>query len=236
MAILVNSNFINQSPTYLDARQSVKDLNALKALNINTIPEGFETYVESEDCKYKYLSSNDSTTESGKWRKSEALTDDNLDTVPTKDSKKYLNSGSIYNSLFETRTKEVIDTQENYITCESTDDGALEIVEDGTEPSATQVKLSDVTPFIADATVGSYVKHIDQVSHMEDYEDNIYRKKIDSYSADDVDEKINNINSRITEIASGGLKPLEMSDYQSFMNNLTINAAGYISDNSTTTG
>ena len=30
MAILVNSNFINQSPTYLDARQSVKDLNALK--------------------------------------------------------------------------------------------------------------------------------------------------------------------------------------------------------------
>ena len=47
---------------------------------------------------------------------------------------------------------------------------------------------------------------------------------------------INNINSRITEIASGGLKPLEMSNYQSFMNNLTINAAGYVSDNSTTTG
>lgn len=68
MAIRVNSNFLNQSPTFLDSREGVEDLTALKALDINTIPDGFETYVKSEDCKYKFLSSNEDTEESGKWR------------------------------------------------------------------------------------------------------------------------------------------------------------------------
>ena len=41
-------------------------------------------------------------------------------------------------------------------------------------------------------------------------------------------EKIKEVNDRITEIASGGLKPLSLTDYQSFMDNLVISADGYV--------
>lgn len=227
MAILVNSNFLNQSPTYLDARRGVKNLDALKALDPNTIPEGFESYVESEDCKYKFLSSNNSTEESGKWRKigGASIGDLSFDDAPTKDSDNLVNSGGIYNSLFTTRTKEVIDTPENYVICDAADDGALEIIEDGVEPSSTQVNLSTVTPFVVYAKVGNYVQHVEKVSHMEDYEDNIYMKKEESYNKNEIDSKI---------------QKLSLEEYQSFMNDLVISADGYVeditSDSTTTTG
>ena len=89
MAILVNSNFSNQSPTFLDARQQVEDLTALKALDINIIPDGFETYVKSEDCKYKFLSSNEDTEASGKWRIS------NVITLPLSDYQSFMNNLTI---------------------------------------------------------------------------------------------------------------------------------------------
>ena len=54
MAININSNMALGSAQYLDARQSVADLDALLALDTNIIPNGFECYVEALDCKYKY--------------------------------------------------------------------------------------------------------------------------------------------------------------------------------------
>lgn len=69
MPININSSFLNQTPTFLDARESVKNLDELKSINLNIIPDGFEVYVKSENCKYKYLSSNDNTDSSGKWKK-----------------------------------------------------------------------------------------------------------------------------------------------------------------------
>ena len=82
--------------------------------------------------------------------------------------------------------------------------------------------------FVPTAQVGEYYQHIDEVNHLEDYEDTIYREKDDSYSSIEVDEKIKEVNDRITEIASGGLKPLSLTDYQSFMDNLVISADGYV--------
>lgn len=72
MSININSNFLNQSPTFLDARESVENLSELKNMNNNIIPDGFESYVRSENCKYKFLSSNTESELSGKWRKIES--------------------------------------------------------------------------------------------------------------------------------------------------------------------
>ena len=151
-----------------------------------------------------------------------------LDAVPTKDSENRLTSGSVYSSLYETKQRTVIDTPENYVACTSTDIGALEVVADDAIPTDTQVTLSVVQASVPTAQVGEYYQHIDEVSHLEDYEDTIYRKKDDSYSSIEVDEKIKEVNDRITEIASGGLKPLSLTDYQSFMDNLVISADGYV--------
>ena len=151
-----------------------------------------------------------------------------LDSTPIKDSKNYVNSGSVYSSLFETKQRTVIDTPENYVVCTSTDIGALEVVADDTTPTTTQVTLSVVQAFIPTAQVGEYYQHIDEVSHLEDYEDTIYREKDDSYSSIEVDEKIKEVNDRITEIASGGLKTLSLTEYRSFMDNLVISADGYV--------
>ena len=151
-----------------------------------------------------------------------------LDAVPTKDSENRLTSGSVYSSLYKTKQRTVIDTPENYVACTSTDIGALEVVADDAIPTDTQVTLSVVQAFVPTAQVGEYYQHIDEVSHLEDYEDTIYREKDDSYSSIEVDEKIKEVNDRITEIASGGLKPLSLTDYRSFMDNLVISADGYV--------
>ena len=151
-----------------------------------------------------------------------------LDTVPTKDSENRLTSGSVYSSLYETKQRTVIDVPENYVACASSDDGALEVVVDDTIPTDTQVTLSVVQAFVPTAQVGEYYQHIDEVSHLEDYEDTIYREKDDSYSSIEVDEKIKEVNDKIMEIASGGLKTLSLTEYRSFMDNLVISADGYV--------
>ena len=151
-----------------------------------------------------------------------------LDNAPTKDSNKFVNSGTVYSSLFTTKQRTVIDTPENYVACQSTDTDALEVVADGSALTATQVELSTVQAFVPTASIGEYYQHIAEVNHLEDYEDNIYRVKDDSYSSTEVDEKIKEVNDRITEVASGGLKPLEMATYRTFFDNLVITADGYI--------
>ena len=98
-----------------------------------------------------------------------------LDNAPTKDSNKFVNSGAVYGSLFETKQRTVIDTPENYVVCVSSDLGALEVVDDSAVPTATQVKLSTVQAFVPTAVVGEYYQHVDEVSHDEPYEDTIYR-------------------------------------------------------------
>ena len=144
-----------------------------------------------------------------------------LDDVPTKDSDKFVNSGAVYDSLFEVEQRTIVDVQEDYIACTSTDADALEVVDDSTTPTTTQVTLSTIQAFVPIAQIGEYYQHIDEVSHVEYREDTIYRKKEDSYSAKEIDDKL-------TEIASGGLKPETIDEYKAFYNSLTITADGYV--------
>ena len=123
--------------------------------------------------------------------------------------------------LYEDKTRTVIDTPENYVACQSTDTDALEVVDDSAVPTSTQVKLSTVQAFVPTAVVGEYYQHVDEVSHDEPYEDTIYRKKDDSYSSKEIDDKL-------MEIASGGLKPETIDEYKAFMNGLEIVADGYV--------
>ena len=67
--IRLNSNFENNSPTYLDCRECVKNLSELKVINLTVIPTGFIVYVESENCRYEYLPTNANNSIGGKWRK-----------------------------------------------------------------------------------------------------------------------------------------------------------------------
>ena len=123
--------------------------------------------------------------------------------------------------LYEDKTRTVIDTPENYVACQSTDTDALEVVDDSAVPTATQVKLSTVQAFVPTASIGEYYQHIAEVSHDEPYEDTIYRLKDESYSSKEIDDKL-------MEIASGGLKPETIDEYKAFYNSLVITADGYV--------
>ena len=192
-------------------KKSAIDVDTVSKLS--TIEETLE-----DGSKKEFLSFNGSKIE----------TELQLDDAPTKDSDKFVNSGTVYGSLFEAKQRTVIDTPEGYVACINSDPGALEVVDDSAVPTSTQVTLSTVQAFVPTAQVGEYYQHVDEVSHVEDYEDTIYRKKEDSYSSTDVDEKIKEVNDRITEVASGGLKPLEMATYRTFFDNLVITADGYV--------
>ena len=142
-----------------------------------------------------------------------------LDDAPTKDSNKFVNSGAVYGSLFETKQRTVIDSPENYVACQSTDTDALEVVDDSAVPTATQVKLSTVQAFVPTAVVGEYYQHVDEVSHVENYEDTIYRKKDESYSKEEVDAKI--LQSQT------GVEMMTIGEYEEYWNGLTITSKNY---------
>ena len=140
-----------------------------------------------------------------------------LDDAPTKDSDKFVNSGAVYGSLFETKQRTVIDTPENYVVCGSSDLGALEVVDDSAVPTATQVKLSTVQAFVPTAAVGEYYQHVDEVSHDEPYTDTIYRKKEDSYSKEEVDAKI--LQSQT------GVEMMTIGEFNDFFDGLVVTAS-----------
>ena len=143
-----------------------------------------------------------------------------LDDAPTKDSNKFVNSGAVYSSLFETKQRTVIDTPENYVACQSTDTDALEVVADSAVPTATQVKLSTVQAFVPTASIGEYYQHIAEVSHDEPYEDTVYRLKEDSYSKEQVDAKIT--------AASTGMESMTPTEFNDYFDNLVVTSKNYI--------
>lgn len=182
------------------------------AIDVDTVSK-LSTIEEEQDdgSKKEFLAFNGSKIE----------TELQLDDAPTKDSDKFVNSGAVYGSLFETKQRTVIDTPEGYVSCINSDPGALEVVDDSAVPTATQVKLSTVQAFVPTASIGEYYQHVDEISHDEPYEDTIYRKKEDSYSSKEIDDKL-------MEIASGGLKPETIDEYKAFYNSLVITADGYV--------
>ena len=177
-------------------------------INLDTVSKLSTVEEEQDDgSKKEFLAFNGSKIE----------TELQLDDAPTKDSDKFVNSGTVYGSLFETKQRTVIDTPENYVACQSTDTDALEVVDDSAVPTATQVKLSTVQVFVPTAAVGEYYQHIDEVSHEENYEDTIYRKKEDSYSKEEVDAKIT--------AASTGMESMTPTEFNDYFDNLVVTAS-----------
>ena len=121
------------------------------------------------------------------------------------------------NELYEDKTRTVIDTPENYVACQSTDTDALEVVDDSTTPTSTQVTLSTVQAFVPTAQVGEYYQHIAEVSHDEPYTDTIYRKKDESYSKEEVDAKIT--------ASSTGMESMTPTEFNDYFDNLVITAS-----------
>ena len=115
------------------------------------------------------------------------------------------------------------ETQDAYIkVVDGSVSGALEVVDDTTPtPTSTQIKLSDVTP-VRDA---SYTPSIGDFVVLElgvaEHEVTTYMPREETYTKAAVDEKI-------TEIASGGLKPMTEPEFNTFWDGLTITASGYV--------
>lgn len=53
---------------FLDLRQDISNLTALKSIKGTSLPDGFTAYVASEDAYYKYNSSYDEDERTGRWR------------------------------------------------------------------------------------------------------------------------------------------------------------------------
>ena len=129
--------------------------------------------------------------------------------------------------IYTTKTITVIDTPQYYDITVAGDTGALNVVLTVSDPS-TEIALTDIntqsTPVNLTLLTGDgteYVKLIPAVTHDEPYTDTIYRKKEDSYSSKEIDDKL-------MEIASGGLKPETIDEYKAFYNSLTLTADGYV--------
>lgn len=228
MSIKIATSFDVGSNVPIDDRL-VMNSTELKNVNDNTMPDSYLCVCPDLDGKiFIYNKAFELDPEFGRFRPFETSAELALDSTPTKDSKNYVNSGVVYGSLFETKQRTVIDIPENYVACAPSDEGALEVVDDSTTPTSTQVALSIVQAFVPTAQVGEYYQHIDEVSHLEDYEDTIYREKDDSYSISEIEDKVTELKALIVEISTKGLKPVSMDEYQSFMGNLVISADGYV--------
>ena len=150
-----------------------------------------------------------------------------LDDAPTKDSDKFVNSGTVYSSLYHTETVTVVDQEQYYNIATSGDSGALKVVLTVSD-SSTEIALTDINtqtvPVDLSALTGDgteYVVLVPATTHNEDVEVETYRKVSESYSSKEIDDKL-------MEIASGGLKPETIDEYKTFMNGLEITADGYV--------
>ena len=149
------------------------------------------------------------------------------DLIPTKDSDKFVNSGTVYSSLYHTETVTVVDQEQYYNIATSGEAGALKVVLTVSD-SSTEIALTDINtqtvPVDLSTLTGDgteYVVLVPATTHDENVEKETYRKASESYSAKEVDDKL-------MEIASGGLKPETIDEYKAFMNGLEIVADGYV--------
>lgn len=129
----------------------------------------------------------------------------------------------LHDTLYVEKTETIIDTPAYYSVCQSTDDGALNVVTVVTD-SSTQIALDDIigqtTPEDLSGLTGDgteYVKYVAEVSHEETYDEEKYALKDNTYTKTEV-------NNKITEALSGGIQVMEENDWNTYFNNLTITA------------
>ena len=129
----------------------------------------------------------------------------------------------LHDLLYIEKTETIIDTPAYYSVCQSTDDGALNVVLTVSEAS-TEIALNDIigqtTPEDLSTLTGDgteYVKYVAEVSHEETYDEEKYAIKDDTYTKTEVDNEI-------TKALAGGIQVMEEDDWNTYFNNLTITA------------
>ena len=135
--------------------------------------------------------------------------------------------GKLHKSLYHTETVTVVDQEQYYNIATSGDSGALKVVLTVSD-SSTEIALTDINtqtvPVDLSALTGDgteYVVLVPATTHDEGVEVETYRKASESYTSKEIDDKL-------MEIASGGLKPETLDEYKTFMNGLEIVADGYV--------
>ena len=204
MPILIN----NKLP--LDPRQIQETLTDLDDLvSNNQAYESLKVYVKSEKKWYEY--------DGISW--GEVKGNITIVDVVEKDNSNAVSSKGVFTELYTEETVTIIDTEEGYIACQSTDGGALEVVDDSVTPTSTQVQLSVVQAFVPTAQVGEYYQYQPEVSHEETINKTTYIPRTEGYTKEEVDEKFDEI---------GQLELMEVEEMTDYMDNLVITASGYI--------
>ena len=204
MPILIN----NKLP--LDPRQIQETLTDLDDLvSNNQAYESLKVYVKSEKKWYEY--------DGISW--GEVKGNITIVDVVEKDNSNAVSSKGIFTELYTEETVTIIDTEEGYVACQSTDGGALEVVDDSITPSGTQIQLSVGQAFVPTALVGEYYQYQPEVSHEETINKTTYIPRTEGYTKEEVDEKFDEI---------GQLELMEVEEMTDYMDNLVINASGYI--------
>lgn len=198
------------TPNPLDTRKKVETIAERDALVTNfQAYESLRTYVVETKTWYEY--------DGISW--GEVKGNITIVDVVEKDNSNAVSSKGVFTELYTEETVTIIDTEEGYIACQSTDGGALEVVDDSITPSGTQIQLSVVQAFVPTAQVGEYYQHQPEVSHEETINKTTYIPRTEGYTKEEVDEKFDEI---------GQLELMEVEEMTDYMDNLVINASGYI--------
>ena len=127
----------------------------------------------------------------------------------------------LHSSLYHNETITVVDQEENYIACTSSDLNALEVINDSiATPVDGQVALSVVQTFVPAAQVGEYYQHIEKIEHDEEIEKTTFMPREETYDRSTIDAKI--VASQL------GVEPMSEDEFNTFWDGLTITASGYV--------
>ena len=174
--IKLSAGFDLQSPFPLDSRNKVATLSDLNSLTSNDVELGHITFCEEDKQFYAYI-------------------DNTWVVLP--------DSVTITEIKTEIGTKYVAAIPEAYISCDSSDSEALEIVDNSTTPTSTQITVTNANAFGGSFIVGDYVKH---------------RLAVDGVSATGIYKYIDD---KIIESQSG-MTAMTQDELDSFFNGLVI--------------
>ena len=183
-------------------------------IDVNTVSKLSTIEEELDDgSKKQFLAFNGSKIE----------TELQLDDAPTKDSNKFVNSGTVYSSLYHTETVTVVDQEQYYNIATSGDSGALKVVLTVSD-SSTEIALTDINTQTVPVDLSSltgdgteYVVLVPATTHDEAVEKETYRKASESYTKEEVDAKIT--------AASTGMESMTPTEFNDYFDNLVITAS-----------
>lgn len=157
---------LESSPLDVDYKvETLIDLETLKSKgNIYT---GQQAYCVEDSTLYIFNKDGEFEPIGGSGSAVDVIEKDNINPISSK---------GVYSGLYVEKTETIIDTPAYYSVCQSTDDGALNVVTMVTD-SSTQIALDDIivqtTPEDLSTLTGDgteYVKYIAEVSHEETHD------------------------------------------------------------------